>query len=171
MHRISLDGVSPQVADGGWIAPGVYLIGAVEIAAEASVWYGCVLRADNDRISLGPESNLQDGCMVHADPGLPVSIGTGVSVGHGAVLHGCTIEDNTLIGMGATVLNGARIGSGSIVAAGAVVLENTEVPANSLVAGVPGKVRRETSQDERDHIRVNAESYLRHKSTHSAATG
>ncbi|SNR42025.1 Carbonic anhydrase or acetyltransferase, isoleucine patch superfamily [Haloechinothrix alba] len=171
MHRISLDGTTPHVADGGWVAPGVYLIGAVEVAAEASVWYGCVLRADNDRIVLGRESNLQDGCMVHADPDRPVTIGSGVSVGHGAVLHGCTIEDDVLVGMGATVLNGARIGSGSIIAAGAVVLENTEVPANSLVAGVPGKVRRETSQDERDHISANARTYLRHKDTHSAAVG
>jgi carbonic anhydrase/acetyltransferase-like protein (isoleucine patch superfamily) len=124
------------------------------------VFFGAVLRADRDAIDLGERSNLQDNVVVHGDPGSPTRIGRGVSVGHGAVLHGCTIEDDCLIGMSATVLNRAVIGAGSLVAAGAVVLEDTVVPPGSLVAGVPAKVRRELTEEEREGIRRNSRTYV-----------
>lgn len=143
-----------------WIAPGATVVGRTELAERASVWFGTVLRADGDRIVVGPGSNIQDGCVAHADPGLPVVVGRDVTVGHRAVLHGCTIEDEVLVGMGAIVLNGACIGSGSLVAAGTVVLEGTQIPPGSLVAGVPGKVRRPTTDDERAGIVDNARRYV-----------
>ena len=117
---------------------------------------------------LGADANLQDAVVCHVDAGFPLTVGRGVSVGHGAVLHGCTVGDDSLIGMGATVLNGAVIGAGSLVAAGAVVLEGTVVPPGSLVAGVPAKVRRELTEPERDGIRRNASAYLRHVEEHTA---
>ncbi|MHA6628546.1 gamma carbonic anhydrase family protein [Pseudonocardia sichuanensis] len=160
----------PQVHADAWVAPTVVLAGRVSIAAQAGVWYASVLRADLDTVTVGARSNIQDGCVVHADPGFPVTVGAGVSVGHRAVLHGCTIEDDVLVGMGAVVLNGARIGAGSLIAAGAVVLEGTEVPPGSLVAGVPGKVRRELGEQERANILRNAESYVALAATHAAAT-
>ena len=170
MRTISLDGTDPQVAEDAWVAPGATLVGAVTLLSEASIWYGSVVRGDGDRITVGRGSNIQDGCVLHADPGVPATVGDRVSVGHRAVLHGCTVDDDVLIGMSATVLNGARIGSGSLVAAGAVILEGVEIPPNSLVAGVPGKVRRETTQDERDVITANAQHYLQLKARHAAAT-
>jgi carbonic anhydrase/acetyltransferase-like protein (isoleucine patch superfamily) len=157
---IGLDGTVPAVADDAWVAPGASLIGAVRLAARASVWFGAVLRADGDAIEIGEGSNVQDGCVLHTDPGFPVRMGSGVTVGHRAVLHGCTVEDDVLVGMGAVVLNGARIGRGSLVAAGAVVLEGVEVPPGSLVAGVPAKVRRSLSDEEVEGNRESARSYL-----------
>lgn len=156
---ISLDGTAPEPADSAWVAPGATLIGDVHLAAASSVWYGCVLRADGDRIDIGEGSNLQDGCVVHADPGVPVTVGEGVSVGHRAILHGCTVGDDSLVGMGAVVLNGARIGAGSLIAAGTVVLEGTQIPPRSLVAGIPGKVRRELTPDDDEALRKNARDY------------
>jgi carbonic anhydrase/acetyltransferase-like protein (isoleucine patch superfamily) len=158
----------PEIDDMAWVAPGSTIIGSVRLAARASVWYGSVLRADTEDISIGAGSNVQDGCVVHADPGFPVVVGSGVAVGHRAVLHGCTIGDDVLIGMGAVVLNGARIGSGSLVAAGAVVLEGMEVPPGSLVAGVPAKVRRELSDEERADIVRNADGYAARARAHAA---
>ena len=158
----------PVIAAGAWVAPGAYVIGNVSLAEGASVWYGAVLRADLAPIDIGAGSNIQDGCVVHTDPDFPVSVGRGVSVGHRAVLHGCTVADDALIGMGAVVLNGARIGTGSLVAAGSVVLEGSDIPPHSLVAGVPGKVRRETSEAEREHIRANAAAYAKLRDAHAA---
>ncbi|MFD9330383.1 gamma carbonic anhydrase family protein [Streptomyces sp. NPDC060065] len=149
----------PHVA-GAWVAPTATVVGAVTLGDFSSVWYGGVLRRDGDAISVGAGSNVQDGSVVHADPGLPVSIGNGVSVGHRAVLHGCVVENDVLIGIGAVVLNGARVGAGALVAAGAVILEGTQVPPGSLVAGVPAKVRRATSDSERSAIRDNARRYV-----------
>jgi carbonic anhydrase/acetyltransferase-like protein (isoleucine patch superfamily) len=157
---LPFDGVLPQVADDAFVAANATLIGRVTLAATSSVFFGAVLRADRDAIQLGERSNLQDNVVVHGDPGLPVRIGSGVSVGHGAIVHGCTIEDDCLIGMNATVLNRAVIGAGSLVAAGAVVLEDTVVPPGSLVAGVPAKVRRPLTEDERAGIRRNADTYV-----------
>lgn len=151
---------APSVADTAWVAPGAVLVGRVTLHEHSSVWYNSVLRAEYEPIELGEGSNLQDNVSCHVDRGFPLTIGRGVSVGHGAVLHGCTIEDHVLIGMSATVLNGSIIGSGSLVAAGTVVLEGTVVPPRSLVAGVPGKVRRELTDDEVAGIRRNAETYL-----------
>jgi carbonic anhydrase/acetyltransferase-like protein (isoleucine patch superfamily) len=166
----AVNGKSPQIAAGAWLAPGAQVIADVRLAEGVSIWYAVVLRGDLDTITIGANSNIQDGCVAHTDPGFPVTVGRGVSVGHRAVLHGCTVEDDSLIGMGAVVLNGAVIGTGSLVAAGAVVLEGTVVPPNSLVAGVPGKVRRETTQEERAHIRANAESYAALRDAHAAAS-
>jgi carbonic anhydrase/acetyltransferase-like protein (isoleucine patch superfamily) len=161
----------PDIHPEGWAAPGCTIVGSVRVGAGASVWYGCVLRADTEDISIGAGSNIQDGCLVHADPGFPAVVGTGVSVGHRAVLHGCTIEDDVLIGMGAVILNGARIGSGSLVAAGAVVLEGLVVPPGSLVAGVPAKVRRDLTEEERAGIVRNAAGYAERARAHAAVTG
>ncbi|WP_059013125.1 gamma carbonic anhydrase family protein [Streptomyces specialis] len=156
---IPFDGHHPELADSAWVAPTATVIGAVRLAGEASLWYGAVARAEFEPIAIGPGSNVQDGCVLHTDPGYPVSIGAGVSVGHRAVVHGCAIEDDVLVGMGAVILNGARVGRGSLIAAGAVVLGGTEVPPGSLVAGVPGKVRRGLNDEEVDLIRLNAEHY------------
>lgn len=166
---VPIAGNTPSVPDSAWVAPNATLIGAVTLAESASVFYGAVLRADVDTISLGEGSNIQDNVVVHCDAGKPTTIGANVSVGHAAVLHGCTIEDGVLIGMGATVLNLAVIGAGSLVAAGAVVLEGTVVPPGSLVAGVPAKVRRELTEEERAGIRENAEHYLGYREMHRAA--
>lgn len=157
---VDLRAVRPQRSAGSWVAPGATLVGDVRLGEDASVWYSSVLRADGDRIGIGPGSNIQDGCVVHTDPGLPVVVGSGVSVGHRAVLHGCVVEDDVLVGMGAVLLDGCRIGAGSLVAAGAVVPQHAVIPPGSLVAGVPAKVRRETTEEERDHIRGNARTYV-----------
>ncbi|GAB3392082.1 gamma carbonic anhydrase family protein [Humibacter soli] len=161
---------TPEVAETAWVAPGASLIGAVTLSDRASVWYNAVLRADNEPIMIGERSNLQDNVSCHVDAGAPLTLGNGVSVGHNAVLHGCTIEDDVLIGMHATVMNGAVIGAGSLVAAGALVTAGTIVPPRSLVAGVPAKVRRELSDDEVAEIRHNAEVYLGHLELHRGGT-
>jgi carbonic anhydrase/acetyltransferase-like protein (isoleucine patch superfamily) len=163
------DRPAPDVAGFAWAAPGAHLIGAVTLHDRASVWYNAVLRADNEPIVIGERSNIQDNCSCHVDTGFPLTLGSGVSVGHNAVLHGCTVEDDVLIGMHATVMNGAVIGTGSLVAAGALVTEGTIVPPRSLVAGVPAKVRRELSENEVAGIRRNAEVYLAHLELHRGA--
>lgn len=148
-----------RAAPDAWIASSAVLIGDVVIGSRSSVWFGAVVRADQDAIRIGQDSNLQDGVVLHTDRGLVLRVGDRVSVGHLAVLHGCTVEDDVLIGMHATVLNGARVGAGSIVAAGAVVLEGSDIPPRSLVAGVPARVRRATTDDELTSNRKNAEDY------------
>ncbi|NEN04379.1 gamma carbonic anhydrase family protein [Diaminobutyricibacter tongyongensis] len=163
------DGRSPEVADTAWVAPGAVLAGQVTLLDGASVWYNAVLRAEHEAIVIGAGSNLQDTVACHVDRGFPLTVGSGVSVGHGAVLHGCTIGDDVLVGMSATVLNGAVVGSGSLLAAGTVVLEGAEIPPGSLVAGVPGKVRRELTEEERAGIRANADAYRHHVSEHRSA--
>jgi carbonic anhydrase/acetyltransferase-like protein (isoleucine patch superfamily) len=168
---VTLDGTTPAVDPGAWVAPGAVLVGAVSLAADASVWYGTVVRADTATIAVGARTNLQDGVVVHADPGFPVTLGEGVSVGHRAVLHGCVIGDDVLVGMGAVVLNGARIGSGTLIAAGAVVLEGAEVPPGSLVAGLPAKVRRPLTDDELAAVRRNAATYCALARRHADAVG
>lgn len=160
-------GSTPDLHPSAFVASGARVIGAVSLAEGSSVWYNAVLRADGDSITIGAGSNLQDNVAVHVDRGSPVVIGDDVSVGHNAVVHGCTIGDGSLIGMGAVVLNGAVIGAGCLVAAGAVVLEGTVVPAGSLVAGVPAKVRRELTAEERAGILRNAEAYREHVQEHT----
>ncbi|MFD1721847.1 gamma carbonic anhydrase family protein [Amnibacterium endophyticum] len=166
---LPFDGVLPEIHPSAFVADTATVIGRVTIEADAVVMFGAVLRADRDAIVLGAGSNLQDGVVVHGDPGSPARIGAGVSVGHGAVVHGCTVEDDCLIGMNATVLNGAVIGAGSLVAGGAVVLEGAEVPARSLVAGVPGRVRRGISDEEAARIRQNAATYRELASAYRSA--
>ncbi len=168
--RLTLKGRMPAVAESAWIAPTAVLAGDVRIRERVSVFYNAVLRADLNEIHIGVATNVQDGAVVHSDPGHPVRLGSGVSIGHGAVLHGCVVEDNCLIGMNSTVLNGAIIGSGSLVAAGALVPEGMCVPPGSLVAGVPGKVRRRLTEAEQADIRDNAATYEGLAAEHGHAT-
>jgi len=156
---LPIAGRAPQLHPQSWLAPNATLIGQVVLAAGASAWYGAILRAEAELIEIGAGTNVQDGVTIHVDPGFPVCVGAGVSIGHNAVLHGCTVEDDSLIGMGAVVLNGANIGAGSLIAAGAVVPQGAMIPPRSMVAGVPGKVRRELSEDELSNIRQNALVY------------
>lgn len=150
----------PRLTPTSWVAPDAVLVGAVELGEGASVWYTAVVRADSDRITVGAGSNVQDGCVLHTDPGLHLCVGERVTVGHRAVLHGCRVEDDCLIGMGSIVMNRAVVGAGSIVAAGTLVPEGAVIPPRSLVVGSPGKVRRSTTDDELVMIRVNAEHYV-----------
>ncbi|CAJ1495103.1 gamma carbonic anhydrase family protein [[Mycobacterium] kokjensenii] len=156
---ITVRGHAPQLSPEAWVAPNASLIGQVSLADGASVWYSATLRAEIEPIEIGAGSNIQDGVTVHVDPEFPCRVGANVSVGHNAVLHGCTVEDDCLIGMGAIVLNGAVVGEGSLVAAGAVIPQGMVVPPRSLVAGVPGKVRRELSEAEVENNRNNAAAY------------
>jgi len=167
---VSILGHSPQIHPEAWVAPNASLIGAVRLSGAVSVWYGATLRAEFEPIDVGFGTNIQDGATVHVDAEHPVVIGMGVGIGHNAVVHGCTIEDDVLIGMGATILNGAVIGTGSLIAAGAVVPQGAVVPPRSLVAGVPGKVRRELSDAEVAANQSNAEVYRRLLDLHRAAT-
>jgi len=136
------------------------IMGDVTIGKDVGIWFGAVIRADKDRIVIGDRSNIQDNCVVHTSRGFPTLIGKDVSVGHGAILHGCRIDNRVLIGMGAIVLNGAHIGAGSVIGAGAVVKEGMEVPEGSVVVGIPGKVVKQTSEEQKKHILENAASYV-----------
>lgn len=151
-----------------WIAPNAAVIGSVILEPNASIWFGCVVRGDNDTITIGENSQLQDGCVVHVDPGLPVTLGKGVSVGHMAMLHGCTIGDGSLIGIGAIVLNRAVIGKSCLVGANTLIPEGKVYPDRSLIIGSPGKVVRQLSDEEvaklagsAAHYVKNAERYCR----------
>ena len=160
MVSLPFSGRTPEVHETAWVAQNATLVGKVRVHAEASVWFGAVLRGDIDEIEVGPGSNLQDNVVVHTEQGFPAVVGSGVSVGHGAVVHGCTIEDGCLIGMNATVLTGAVVGRDSLVAAGSVVLEGATIPPRSLVAGVPGKVRRELTGEEIEAMHGNSSRYV-----------
>jgi len=142
-------------------APNATVTGRVTLGTDVSIWFGAVIRADKDRIAIGDRSNIQDNCVVHTSAGFPTTLGCDASVGHGAILHGCTIGDRVLVGMGAIVLNGAVVGGDSLIGAGAVVTEGMQVPPGSVVLGVPGKVLRETTAAQRKHILENAQSYVR----------
>ncbi|MFE5094285.1 gamma carbonic anhydrase family protein [Streptomyces sp. NPDC056638] len=155
-----MGGKEPDIDAEAFTAPTSVVIGEITLAAGSSVWYHAVLRADCGPIVIGADSNIQDNCSVHVDPGFPVTVGERVSVGHNAVLHGCTIEDDVLVGMGSTVLNGARIGAGSLIAAQALVPQGMQVPPGSLVAGVPAKVKRQLTEEELEGIRFNAVGYV-----------
>lgn len=149
-----------KVADSAFIAAGAIVVGDVALAANASVWFNAVLRGDTESLIIGAGSNIQDGAICHADPGFPLVIGVGVSVGHNAIVHGARIGDDTLIGMGAIVMNGATIGSNSIVGAGALVTQNKTLPDNSLILGNPGRYIREVNAEEIALIRRAASNYL-----------
>lgn len=167
---LSLPNTTPSIDATAFVADGARIVGDVSLAAGCSVWYNAVLRGDSAGIVIGPSSNVQDNVSVHVDTGHPVVIGSKVSVGHNAVVHGCTIGDGTLVGMGSVILSGAVIGDGCLIAGGAVVLGGTEIPPGSLVAGVPAKVRRALTDEERAGLIANADIYLGHSQTHSAAT-
>ncbi|HAQ60305.1 MAG TPA: gamma carbonic anhydrase family protein [Microbacterium sp.] len=166
---LSVGGSAPAVSQTAFVAAGARVVGAVRLEEGANVWYNAVLRGDRDSITIGVGSNIQDNVSVHVGRGHPVVIGRDVSVGHNAVVHGCTVGDGSLIGMGSVVLSGAVIGAGCLVAGGAVVLEGTQVPDGSLVAGVPAKVRRALSDEERAGLRRNAEVYLELAAEHAEA--
>lgn len=153
------DGHAPKVAEGVFVAQSADLIGRVHLEARSIVLFHAVLRGDTEHITIGEGSNVQDGVAIHADPSFPTVVGRGVSIGHNATVHGCRIDDDCIIGMGSTILNGAHVGAGCLVAAGTVILEGQVIPPGSLVAGVPGKVRRELSAEETQHIIDNAQHY------------
>jgi len=144
-----------------WIAPNAVVLGSVVLENNVSVWFGCVVRGDNDVITLGENSQLQDSCVVHTDPGLPVTLGKDVSVGHMAMLHGCTIGDGSLIGIKSVILNGAKIGKNCLIGAGALVTEGKVIPDGSLVVGSPGKVVRQLSAEEIRNINSFADHYVK----------
>ena len=162
MPYYALQDWRPELPSEGkfWVAPNATLIGRIRLAKGASVWFGSVLRGDNDWISIGENTNIQDLCVLHADPGIPLTLGANVSVGHGAVVHGATVGDNTIIGMGATLLNRAKIGKNSIVGAHALIAEGKEFPDNSLIVGVPGKVVRSIADEDVPMLTMNAQIYF-----------
>lgn len=155
----ALDGIAPELDDESWIAPDANLIGKVRVAAGASVWFGCTLRGDNEYITVGQGSNVQENCVLHTDMGYPLTIGRDCTIGHKAMLHGCTIGDESLIGMGATVLNGAKIGKNCLIGAGALITEGKEIPDGSLVMGAPGKIVRQLDEAAIEALRKSAAGY------------
>lgn len=168
MPLYAFDGKAPQVATGAWVAPSAELIADVRLGEGASVWFGAVVRADNTPITIGARSNIQEGAVLHSDPGAPLTIGEDVTVGHRAVLHGCTIGDGTLIGMGAIVLNNAVIGPECLVGAGALVTEGKEFPAGHLIVGSPARAVRPLTDAQRAMLRASAALYAA-KQVHYAA--
>jgi carbonic anhydrase/acetyltransferase-like protein (isoleucine patch superfamily) len=157
-------GILPKIAQTAYVDPSAQVIGDVTLGERSSVWCGTVLRGDVNRIVLGDDTNVQDNSVLHGElDKYPVILGSRVTVGHMAVLHGCVVEDDCLIGIGAIVLNGAKIGRGSVVAAGALVPEEMEIPPESLVMGMPAKVRRAVTEDEKARFRENAQRYIRYR--------
>lgn len=159
MSLYALGDIAPVVADDAWVAPGCYVIGDVALEGKASVWFGSTLRGDNERITIRAGSNVQENCVLHTDMGFPLTVGAGCTIGHKAMLHGCVIGENTLIGMGATVLNGAVIGKNCLIGAGALITEGKVIPDGSLVMGVPGKVIRSLDESAIDGLRLSALHY------------
>ena len=169
MALYELDGVAPQVADGAWVADSAQVIGRVVLGENASIWFGAVLRGDNEALTIGRDTNVQDGSVLHSDMGSPLTLGEGVTIGHQVMLHGCTVGDNTLIGIQAVILNNARIGRNSIVGAGAVVTEGKEFPDNSLIIGAPAKVVRTLDEAAAARLRQSAAHYV--ENAHRYAKG
>lgn len=162
MPLYALDGVAPQIdPDVGWIAPSAVLVGDIVVGAEAGIWFGVVARGDIERVTIGARTNVQENCVLHTDSGYPLDIGDNCTIGHGAIVHGCTIGDNTLIGMGATVLNGARIGRNCLIGANTLITEGKEIPDNSMVVGAPGKVVRTIDAEGVKALAASAERYVR----------
>lgn len=159
MPMFAIDGLAPQLAQGAWAAPSADLIGDVRLGPRASVWFGAVIRADNTPILIGEDSNVQDGAIGHSDPGFPLTIGARVTVGHQAILHGCTVHDDCLIGMGAKILNGAVLDSECLVGAGALITEGKRFETGSLIVGVPARVVRMLTEEEKAALRVSAAHY------------
>ena len=163
MTIYALDGVAPDLPEEGafWVAPDATLIGKVRLQRMASVWFGAVLRGDNEWITIGENSNVQDGAVLHTDPGLDLIVGRNCTIGHKAILHGCEIGDNTLIGMGAVILNRARIGANCLIGANALITEGKVIPDNSLVMGQPGKIMGELNEETVAGLTRSAEGYVR----------
>lgn len=162
MTVYAINGVEPDRTSGfSWIAPSASVIGNVVIGDEVGIWFGVVIRGDNEPITIGDRSNIQENCVLHTDPGFPIEIGKGCTIGHKAMIHGCTIGDNSLIGMGAIVLNGARVGNNCLIGAGALIPEGKIIPDNSLVMGMPGKVVRELDAAAIAGLRASADIYVK----------
>lgn len=162
MPVYALDGVSPQIdPEVGFIAPTAVLVGDVIVGPDVGIWFGVVARGDIETIRIGARTNVQENCVLHTDRGYPLTIGDDVTIGHSAIVHGCEIGDNTLIGMGATVLNGARIGRNCLIGANALITENKVIPDNSMVLGAPGKVVREIDAEGVRALAASAERYVR----------
>lgn len=155
----ALDGISPDIDPDSWVAPGAHVMGRVRLAAGVGIWFGAALRGDNEWIEVGEATNIQENCVLHTDMGYPLVIGANCTIGHKAMLHGCTIGAGSLIGMGATVLNGAKIGKGCLIGACALITEGKEIPDGSLVMGSPGKVVRELDDAARARLLKSAEGY------------
>lgn len=160
MAVYEVDGKTPQVDSTAWIADSAQVMGHVTLGPDASVWFGCVLRGDTESMTIGEGSNIQDLTVMHADHGLPLTIGKHVTVGHKVMLHGCTIGDESLIGIGAVVLNGVKIGRNCIIGANALITEGKVIPDNSLVMGQPGKVVRELEEGQIEALRLSAQHYV-----------
>lgn len=160
MSLFSLDGVTPRVADSAWVADNAQVIGNVELAADSSVWFGVTIRGDTETIVVGEGSNIQDGSVLHADVGKPLTVGRHVTVGHQVMLHGCTIGDGSLIGIGAVVLNGARLGKHCLVGAGALVTEGKEFPDGSMILGSPARVVRTLTPEQIEGLQQSAQHYI-----------
>ncbi len=161
-HKSSAEmGIKMEIHKSVYIADGAIVLGDVTIGEESSIWFHVTIRADRGEIRIGSRSNIQDNVVIHVDEGFPVSIGDGVTVGHGAVIHGCSIADNALIGMGAIILNGAKIGKNCIVGAGALIPQNMILPDNSLAIGCPAKIMRQVTPQEAESNRFNAEEYVK----------
>lgn len=161
MAIYALGEVSPQLAEEAWVADSADVIGNVHMAAGSSVWFGAIVRGDNEPIEIGENSNVQDGAVLHSDPGSPLKIGKGVTLGHQAMVHGCTIGDNSLIGIGATVLNGAIIGKNCLIGAHALITEGKVIPDGSMVVGAPGKIIRELSAPQIAMLKGSADVYVK----------
>ncbi len=160
MAIYTLDGISPELHSESWVAPSADVIGRVHLLSLASVWFGAVLRGDNEWITIGEGSNVQDGCVLHTDKGAPLNIGSHCTIGHKAILHGCEIGDESLIGMGAIVLNHAKIGRNCLIGAGALIPEGKVIPDRSLVMGMPGKIIRTLDDIAAANLRKSAEGYI-----------
>jgi len=165
----SYQGQTPVLGKGAWIAPGAHVAGRVTLGEDVSIWYGAVLRADINTISIGARSNIQDNAVIHLADNYGVVLGEDVVVGHGAILHACTIGNNVLVGMGSIVMDGAEVGDDCVIAAGALVPPGKKIPAGSLVVGSPGKIARDTTQAERDSNRAMAQKYIRIKEASQAS--
>jgi carbonic anhydrase/acetyltransferase-like protein (isoleucine patch superfamily) len=169
MPLYALDDLHPTLAFDAWVAPSADIIGDVRLAARASVWFGAIIRADNTLILIGEDTNIQDGAIGHSDPGVPLTIGARVTVGHQAILHGCAIADDCLIGMGAKILNGARVESECLVGAGALITEGKHFEKGSLIVGSPARVVRQLTDEERQALRVSAAHYAEKAARYAAA--
>ena len=164
LFRIGDD--SPRLGEGAWVADSATVVGRVALEAGANVWYGAVLRGDNEWITIGERSNVQDGSVLHTDMGFPMTLGKDVTIGHKVMLHGCTIGDNSLVGIQAVIMNGAKIGRNCIVGAGAVVTEGKEFPDGSLIVGAPARVVRELSEDQVARLKLAADHYVHNAQRH-----
>lgn len=160
MAIYELDGVSPQVSASAWVADSAQVMGNVTLADDANIWFGVVIRGDTETITVGKGSNIQDMSVLHADVGMPLVVGEGVTVGHKVMLHGCTIGDNSLIGIGAVVLNGAKVGKNCLVGAGALVTEGKEFADGSMILGSPARVIRQLSPEQIEGLRQSAQHYV-----------